>query len=194
MENGAQSAGSCFLWKESLVRRAGFSGGSWRQRKTRRYAQGHGPGRTGPEPGPTPVISPSVQNWVMCRFRYATVQLCSASPWWFRGPEACGRSPTQVCRPCLLSPSVRGRDRARGLRRCVHPGELADSHPGGEDQAQQRGERRTRALLQPQDDLQTALVAPGRGLSAVRALSANKRAFRWNSQAIILTQYFDSVF
>lgn len=34
------------------------------------------------EPIPTPVVSLSVQNWVMCRFPYATVQLCSACPWW----------------------------------------------------------------------------------------------------------------
>lgn len=53
------------------------------------------------------------------------------------------------------------------LGRRVCPGELADSHSGGEDEAQLCGERRTRPLLQPQDDLQTALTAPGRGLSEV---------------------------
>lgn len=44
--------------------------------------------------------------------------------------------------------------------RCVCPGELTDTHSGGEDEAQLCGERGKRPVFQPQDDLQIALAAP----------------------------------
>lgn len=45
--------------------------------------------------------------------------------------------------------------------RCVRPGVFTDTHSGGEDEAQLCGERGKRPVFQPQDDLQTALAAPG---------------------------------
>lgn len=58
------------------------------------------------------------------------------------------------------------------LLRCVCAGEPADSQPGGEGQEQLRGQRGERPVLQPQDDLQAALAAPGGGLSEVGAAAA----------------------
>ena len=63
-------------------------------------------------------------------------------------------------------------------RRCVCPGELTDTHSGGEDEAQLCGDSRARPALQPQDDLQTPRAAPGRGLSELPAAAAGRHPLR----------------